>query len=318
MADEIELEIKIIPDEEANVEAAQAADEKVIAKEEKPAKDPAIQKLMDDYKELEERAGKAERDRLAAEQEASRHRVEAENAKKQVASSHLDTVSTALGAAKADAEQAKRDIRLAKDAGDIDAEIEAQDRLAQARADERRLDEARSDLEARAKAPPKREERRADPVEDFVRGRTEMTANWLRAHPEFIMDGRKQNKLTAAHYDAEGEGLTADTPAYFAHVEKFLGIGGEERKAEPRTKPSAPVAPGGGGGSGGNGTGGTAVSLTKGEALSATDGTLVWNYPDPTGKNRWQVGEPIGLQEMARRKISGQKNGSYDRSMSDN
>lgn len=321
MVDETaELEIKIIPDEEANVEAAQAADEKVVKKDEisTEVKDPAMQELMAQYKDLEGR--QAEKDRLLAEaeREKERLRVEAEGAKKQVASSHLDTVTTALNSAKADAEQAKRDIRVAKDAGDVDAEIEAQDRLAQARADERRLDEAKSDLEARAKAPPKRQAPPSDPVEAYVQGRTAPTASWLRAHPEFITDPRKQAKLTAAHYDAEGDGLVADTPAYFAHVEKFLGIGGEAvTKAAPteaeqvRPKKAAPVAPGSAVSNGGGGDGRPVVMLTRGEAAAAQDGTHVWNYDDPKGK--FKKGEPIGTTEFARRKLAMQKQGLYDR-----
>lgn len=324
MADETqELEIKIIPDEEANAEAAQAADEKAVAKTEEKAKvevkDPALQELVDQYKEATAREEAANRRAAQAEQEAARHRAEAEASKKQVANSQLDTVTTALNAAKADAEQAKRDIRVAKDAGDVDAEIEAQDRLAQARADERRLDEARTDLEYRSKQPAKREAPPTDPVEAFVRGRTEPTANWLRAHADFIRDPRKQHKLTAAHYDAEGEGLVADTPEYFAHVEKFLGItkGSETvSKSAPteasQVKPraSAPVAPGSAVANGGS-AGSPAVKMTKREADAAVDGTHVWNYDDPKGK--FKKGDPIGIQEFARRKLAMQKQGLYDR-----
>ena len=59
-----------------------------------------------------------------------------------------------------------------------------------------------------------------------------------------------------------------------------------------------------------------AVAATNGmvcEAASATDGTLVWNYDDPSGKNQYKKGDPIGLAEMARRKHEGQKAGLYDR-----
>ena len=321
MADEVELEIKIIPDEEANVEAAQKADEKVIAKSEEKVvtkTDDATADLVAQYKELEGREAEANRRRSEAEAESARHRAEAEAAKKQVANSQLDTVATALSAAKSDAEQAKRDIRIAKDAGDIDGEIDAQDRLAQARADERRLDEAKSDLEARAKAPPpRREAPPADPVEAYVQGRTAPTANWLRAHPEFIKDARKQSKLTAAHFDAEGEGLVADTPAYFAHVEKFLGISGNgvdkapTEAAQVKPRAVAPVAPGSAVSSGGASST-PVVQLTKREADAAIDGTLVWNYNDPKGK--FKKGDAIGHQEMARRKLAMQKQGLYDKS----
>lgn len=326
MADETELEIKIIPDEEANAEAAQKADEAAVKKDEITAKveDPAVQDLMAQYKELEGREAEANRRAATAEQEAARARATAETAQKQVANSQLDTVTTALSSAKADAEQAKRDIRTAKDAGDVEAEIEAQDRLAMARADERRLDEAKSDLEARAKAPPKREATPAiDPAEAYVRGRTPQTEKWLRDHMDFVRDPRKQAKLSAAHYDAEGEGLVADTPEYFTHVEKFLGLtkGDDVAKtngkapteaAQVKPRATAPVAPGSQVSNNGAGRG-TEVKLTQREADRATDGTIVWNVPDPSGKNRWKIGDPIGVQEAARRKLAMQRDGRYDK-----
>ncbi len=316
-----ELDIKIIADDEANTEAAQAADEKVVQKAgDGENKDAAVADIAAQYQEIKDREAEALRRAEAAERRAQAAETQAETAKKQVTNSQLDTVVTALNAAKSDADQAKRDIRIAKEAGDIEAEIDAQDRLAQARADERRLDEARSDLEARAKAPPRRQEAEpADIVEAYVRGRTAPTANWLRAHPEFIRDPRKQAKLTAAHYDAEGDGLVADTPEYFAHVEKFLGLGGAVQKAPveaPQRRATAPVAPAGQVANGGNGSsGGTTVTLTKGENMAATDGTHTWNYDDPKGK--FKKGEPIGVHEFARRKLAMMKRGDYDRTYSE-
>ncbi len=328
MADEAaEIEIKIIPDEEANVDAAQKADEKVVAKTEEgkvqtEVKDPAVQDLMEQYKTLEAREAEANQRAAENARRAEAAERKAETAQKQVANSQLDTITTALNAAKADAEQAKRDIKIAKEAGDVDAETEALDRLAQARADERRLDEAKSDMEYRSKAPPKKEapQTPVDPVEAYVQGRTEPTARWLRAHPEFIRDPRKQAKLTAAHYDAEGDGLVADTKEYFDHVEKFLGLTKADESvtkspteaAQVKPRQSAPVAPGSHVANGGNGGSGSPVMLTSREAAAAQDGTLVWNYDDPKGK--FKKGEAIGLQEMARRKLAMQKQGLYDKS----
>lgn len=70
---------------------------------------------------------------------------------------------------------------------------------------------------------------------------------------------------------------------------------------------SAPVR-GGGGGGGDNRH--VRVILTDGERDHATDGTIVWNTDDPTG--RFKKGDPIGLTEMARRKMLMKKNGRYN------
>jgi len=257
MADE-ELSITIIPDEEANTAAAteQGVKKDDTATTKVEVKDPALQDLMQQYKDLETRAAEQERRRIEAEKEAGRQRSEAEAANKRATSSQIDTISTALAGAQEDAQRALSDIRTARAAGDIESELQAQDRLAKARATEMRLDEAKSDMEARAKAPPKRQEPSSDPVEAFCQGRTEPTARWIRAHPEYVTDPRRLLKLNAADSDAQAEGFAPDTPGYFAHVEKFLGLAkAEERvapteaahvngKDQPRRAAAPPVAPG--------------------------------------------------------------------------
>ena len=57
----------------------------------------------------------------------------------------------------------------------------------------------------------------------------------------------------------------------------------------------------------------TQVKLTAGEARAATDGTHTWNYDDPSGKARFKKGDPIGVQEFARRKKMLTEQGAYDK-----
>lgn len=320
-----ELSITILPDEEANLQDA-TGQVQVAKKEEQkigvPVDDPAVAELKKQYQDLEARAAEQERRRIKAEEEAARNRQEAETANKRASTSQLDTISTALSGAQEDAERAKRDIRVAKAAGDIEAEIEAQDRLARARATEMRLDEAKSDMEARVKAPPKRPEPSSDPVDAFCQGRTAPTANWVRAHPEYVTSEKGLRKLTAADAVAQAEDLIPDTPEYFARVEEYLGIGKtvetkkeaptEAVQVKPKRSEAPPVAPGSAVSSNGGGGGGMSVTLTAREAAAAQDGTIVYNWNDPNGK--FKKGEPIGLQEMARRKLAMQKQGVYDRS----
>lgn len=329
MSDESEIAITIIPDEQSNVDTATAVEvKKDVTKVE--VKDPALQDLMSQYKELEarsveteKRAKDAEARRAEAEREAAKHRVEAESSRKRETSSQLDTVTTAISASEQDVESAKAAIRAAKSTGDIDAETEALDRLAKARATMLRLDEARQDIEARINAPKREQAAPSDPVEAFVQGRTQETAAWIRSHPEYVRSEKGLRKLTAADAVAQAEDLIPDTPEYFARVEEYLGINkaaAEVKKDVPneaaqvtaKLRAAPPVAPGAAVSSSGNGP--TTVQLTAREAAAATDGTITWNVPDPTGKNRWKVGDAIGLAEMGRRKLSLQKQGAYDRS----
>ena len=207
-------------------------------------------------------------------------------------------------------------MRAAKEANDLDAELDAQDRLTSARIDLRTYDEAKATMEARAKQPA----RPADPVEAYIAGRTEQTAGWLRAHREWITDTRKNQKLTAAHHDAIADGLSPDTPEYFTHVEKFIGLRKEAEVTEGDSvqrpgarRASAPVAPVAGSRGSGSSSDNNEVRLSQGEAKAATDGTHIWNYDDPSGQKKFKKGDPIGVQEFARRKRAMTASGQYDR-----
>lgn len=333
MSDDSEIAITIVDDEKVNVDTATAVEAKKaddVTKVE--VKDPALQDLMAQYKELENKSAEIDKRRQEAEEEASRHRNEAarsrdeaEIARKRETNSQLDTIKTAISASEQDVDGAKAAIRAAKASGDVEAEIEAQDRLAKARATLLRLDEAQQDMEARIKSPPKREAAPADPVDAFCQGRTAPTAAWIRQHPEYVRSERGLKKLTAADAVAQAEDLIPDTPEYFARVEEYLGLkkaAPDEKKEAPteasQVKPKTaapPVAPGSAVSS--DRVAGSAVQLTKREADAATDGTLVWNYDDPSGKNRFRRGDPIGLQEAARRKLALQKQGAYDRTFTE-
>lgn len=325
--DHIVIEIEPDGDETSGVKTEQARGEdgKFVAKE--PADDLAAQfaDLQAQSKRDQQAIDTERRQRIAAEQEAIRARQEATTARGEVIDSQYGTVESGLSAAQEAADAAEREYKAAFEASDGAAMAKAQRSIARAEATISRLTEAKSDLDTRkAKAPIEAEQVREqprqvvhdDPVEAYVANRTPPTAKWLRAHPEFVTDQRKNAKLTAAHYDADAAGITVDTPEYFEHVEKFIGIAKTNGKApEPRTRratvPAAPVN--GGGGSAGSSSG-QIVNLTRAEARAAEDGTVVWNVPDPTGKNRWKVGDPVGHQEYARRKLAMTKQGAYDKS----
>lgn len=303
---------------------------------EDPAKALAQQweDLKADNERERKRAEAAERREAQARADATQARQQATVAHSSAVESQYDTVASGLEATKAEVDAAKRDYAAAFEKGDAAAMAEANYKIANAAARSARLDEAKAELEFQRKQPqrqqqrPERAEARqeasdGDPVEAYINAgnRGEPTKKWLRAHPEFITDHRKNLKLNAAHNDALAEGFDANSKEYFDHIENYIGLrkqngsaNGHDNSPPPKRKssvpPSAPVHQSGGGMNGGNGR---EVRLTKGEAERATDGTLVWNYDDPSGNKKFKKGDPIGIQEMARRKLHGQRNGLYDR-----
>lgn len=243
---------------------------------------------------------------------------EVQKSKQDVAESNRATILTGIAAAKAERESAERDYKLAFEAGDGSGMATAQSRIASAQYDIRDLERSKIDLEDVSQ---KKQEVRTeipaqqiDPIEQFIQTKTGPTQTWLREHTDYIRDPKKNARMIAAHWDAVGNDVPVDTPEYFNHVERYLGLkksaNTQDAPAQSQRRPSAPVAavtPTAGGMSGQSNT----VRLTANEASTATDGTLVWNYEDPTGKNRWKKGDPIGVQEMARRKQQLAKDGRY-------
>jgi hypothetical protein len=133
----------------------------------------------------------------------------------------------------------------------------------------------------------------SDPFEDHLAKFTAPTAQWMREHKDWVEDPRKNSKLIGAHHIAVGDGEIPDTPSYFAHVEKTIGLQGNGRSsggsvsrgrmdgvnpADARTHVN-----------------GDSVYLTANERKIATDGTLTWNHGPKKGL-------PLGLEEFARRK----------------
>jgi hypothetical protein len=235
--------------------------------------------------------------------EAERHRAETARLNHATAQHRAEIahnrIASALSVTETEAAAARLAVKESYDVGDTAAAAEASERLAEIAARKVRLQEHQEALQ-RAPAVP------ADPVEAYCQGRTEPTAKWLREHSEWVTDPRKQAKLTGAHYDAVGEGLTPDTPEYFEHVEKRISLqrggngngNGGRRPAIPnvvKNDPNTHIS-----------RGGREVYLTAGEAKAATDGSLIWNY----GPNK---GQPIGTGEYARRKAAMVAEGRYNK-----
>lgn len=307
-------------------------------KVETPATDP-VADLKAQFEELQAETARekearetAQRQAAAANQQLGATRTELEGARTEITETKLSTVEQGISAAQTEADAAQSEYTTAMEAGDWKKAGEAQRKIARAEATRVRLEEAKADLEIQKAQPPQRTEQRteapqtqADPVERMLSQLDAPTATWLRNHPDEARilatnsDPKRAAKLRAAGNDAAGEGYDPSDPKYWSHVEKFLGMtkpnGKANGAAPPQRRTSAPVAPVAA--SAGGVSGGTEVRLSKSEANSATDGTLVWNYDDPSGQKRFKKGDPIGVQEFARRKLALQQSGQYDKSLTE-
>lgn len=298
----------------------------VIEKVEKPevvktAVDDPIADLKGQFESLKgtlqqttQRLVGAERDLAAKDQEIAEVR-------KEVVTSQLDTVTTGIQAAESEASAAEADFIAAAEKGDFAAQARAQRKISAAEARIQRLKEAEGDLKDQTAANPvKRDEPRQqtrqqapDPVEALARSLAPRAAAWIRAHPECVTDRKLNARMMIAHNQAIADDVEEGSDEYFSRIDAGIKPAAKT-ETKVNIRPSAPVAPAGNSAGGMNG-GGVTVQLTMREKNASEDGTIVWNYNDPGGK--FKKGDPIGVQEMARRKVIMKQQGHYDKSYSE-
>ena len=245
------------------------------------------------------RQADADRARVAqARAETAYYRDQA--ARRSVESAML-TADSEIGAAKSAYGQAF-------DMGDPSAAMEAVDRLTDAKVN-------RALLQNYARAPAAPPQTTDDPVEDFANTLTPRSADWVRRHGDYVTDPRKNARLTSAHWNAVSEGLQADTDEYFAHVEKTLGMRGNNRSRSNRDVGPLESSEMSGRdhvvvqrGSGESLPAGT-VKMSRNAYEMATE-VIKWNYNDPNGKFR--RGDPIGVREYLRRQNQMRRDGRLD------
>ncbi len=225
----------------------------------------------------------------ALQQEAARWR-------QAVAYENQRQLSTEYHATKAELQSAKNAYAEALDRGEFQEGAEQQERLATAAARLAQLEQIQNYQQQMPQQP-----QYQDPVEAAAAGRSERSASWLRQHRDWVTDPQKNSFLTEAHFNAVRNGKAVDSPEYYEHVEKYIGLKKGKSSSTARRR------------SGGDDP--NTVRLSSGEAAAATNGAVVWNKIDVRkGLCRPdQVGSPVGYEEYARRKRALAAQGFYDR-----
>ena len=292
-----------------------------------------VENIERQYKALQadiekERSAKEAANRRAADERAAAEaaRQEAQAARTSLADRELDTITASIATAQAEGDAAQRDYAAASEIGDWAKQAEAQRRMSNAAAKTFGLERDKAELELR-KSSPRAEEpaRRAnDPFEEHVSRFSDRTAQWMREHRDWIIDPKRNAKVVGAHNFAVSEGKIPDTDEYFDYVERMLGLRGDAARngaangTSPRraTPVVAPVNGGAGAHSSGAENRGPTVTLSRNEEKMAK-GVITWNKGERDAKGVVvkdgdpRLGQPIGIQEYARRKLAMQKGGFY-------
>lgn len=198
----------------------------------------SLKKQIEDLQKSEnlarERLQAAERERQEALRMAAEREAEAFRSRAEVTDSRVDAVTAAIAAAKAEAEKAEQDIEAAASIGDSKAQAEAYRRLARSEANLAKLEDGLAELNEFKKNPPKQP---TQVVSDGLENTNlpETAKEWLRAHPEYLRDQRKNSKIQALHWDILDEGHEPFSKPYFESMEIHLGL-----REAPKQKTKAP------------------------------------------------------------------------------
>lgn len=195
-------------------------------------------------RDAERRERDVERQRReAAEADARKLSEAATKASRTAEYTHYQLVESHISAAKARADDLKRQIRAAHETGDYDRATDLQMEAAKVATRLLQYEDTKADIEQDARRKQREAEQiKAEPVkpqqpqstgdafEDRIANLSETSKAWLRQHKECVTDDVRNAEVVAADARAKREGLKPDTPEYFAFIEEKLGY----RQAQPQ------------------------------------------------------------------------------------
>jgi len=180
-----------------------------------PSPEDALKDAQKAIEERDQKLAEANRREAAARSDAAQARDDAARARQGGAVARTQSLKTEHERAKADKEAAKLAIKTARDAGDLDAEIKAQESFNSAdfrmNSTKQQLDQLNAGGEMRMEEPETRSQGGGGQ-------RVQISApaqDWISRHPRFNTDPAYREKLLAADNQAKLDGIIADSPAYF-------------------------------------------------------------------------------------------------------
>jgi len=247
---------------------AEIKDEDIIVELEEAPKEPEIEVVRADSpepkpkpKEISPDAGlealksqlALERSqRIEAEKAANEARSNAHRAQSEVQDTNLSLVTNAIETVKQSNDILKANLSAAYASGDYDRVAEIQLDMSANSAKLLQLESGKQALSAQPKPQAPEPYHNSDPVEALARSLSAPSADWVRRHPEYARNQRLLQQMIAADGLAQARGYIADSPDYFADVEKTLGLSlpGEEpiddsalsEASKPTQRRSAPPA----------------------------------------------------------------------------
>jgi hypothetical protein len=226
-----EPEIEVSDDDLPETDDLEASDEDL-------SPEKAVKKLEKRLKK--EKEARREAERLA--REAQHHVAKAYT---EVDDTNMHLVSTAIDNLERDLNSMTSAYAEAMQAGEYETAARIQRTMA---GSETKLEQLKYGFEEMRKAPPKRALPEApapspkEALNEIIDSVSPASADWLRSNKSFIRDHNDIQDMFSAHNSAVQRGISADTPEYFAFIERRLGIERAQEEEQVMSSASKPVA----------------------------------------------------------------------------
>ncbi len=189
--------------------------------------------------ELQRKLDEAERGRQAAERRADEASRRAGHAETTAHGTQVAFIQGALDTLNANREQLIRDYATAMSAGEFEEAGKIQARMADEAAQKIELERGKSALEAQ-RTTARQPAGDSDKIEAYTRTLQPRAAAWIKAHPEYVLDQRKNQQMLAQHWAALAAGHEEGGDTYFKFIES--GLAGPARPAAAAAQPAAAAA----------------------------------------------------------------------------
>lgn len=234
--EEPKIPVDNLNEDEPELQLQQDEPEKEQEEPQEESENPAVAALKAQIAELRKseeihknRAEVMAQERAEAMRRAAEREAEVQQSRDESLRLQKDSIESALAAAQAEAEMAQKEIESAVEIGDVKAQMAAYRKLAKAEANITKLEDGKIAFEEAVKNKPQTQQ--GDQLD-----RTNLpplAKDWLRAHPEYLRDPRKNAKIQALHWDVLDEGHQAFSSDYFASLEEHLGL---RQREEPMNR----------------------------------------------------------------------------------
>jgi len=244
-----------------------------------PAPDEAERAAADLRRQADnwrQRAEQATAESQRARQQLQQSEAQRQQSAREVEDSNYTAVMNAIAAREADIARHKVALRNALESGNYEAQVEAHDGIAQARADLSQLQTGKEQYEATRQQrlshpePQRLQQQPAQqewttvgvPRQQFMQQVSEPVRAWLRENDQFFTDASFKDKAIAAHHAALGEGIEDGSREYVDFIKERMApvsdrtdppTRQQQRQSggAPSTPPSRDPARGSRGGNGG-------------------------------------------------------------------